>query len=176
MDRIDKQALVARLRENIARDLDAATRAAKDAAEAATHEENRPENDKDMRSTEASYLARGQAERVRELERCDEAMRTLDLGTWREGVPIAAGALVIIDCDGKRAAYLIAPAGGGLRAVAGEDGRSPASPEPGRNLMEVQVLTPRSPVGQALVGNTTGDVVQVTGPGGLREMEILDVQ
>jgi transcription elongation GreA/GreB family factor len=162
MDRIDKQALVARLRESIARDLDAATRAAKDAAEAATHEENRPESDKDMRSTEASYLARGQAERVRELERCDDALRALDLGAWKEGVAIGAGALVVIDCDGKRAAYLIAPAGGGLRAAAGK--------------MEVQVVTPRSPVGQALVGQTTGDVVQVTGPGGLREMEILDVQ
>ncbi len=35
------------------------TKIAKDAAAAAAHEENKPENDKDMRSTEASYIARG---------------------------------------------------------------------------------------------------------------------
>jgi len=42
---------------------------AEDAREAATHEENRPENDKDMRSTEASYIARGMAERIADMER-----------------------------------------------------------------------------------------------------------
>ena len=39
-----------------------------DAAEGATHEENRAEGDKDMRSTEASYVARGHAERTVQLE------------------------------------------------------------------------------------------------------------
>jgi len=36
--------------------------------EGATHEENKPENDKDTRALEQSYLARGQAQRVVELQ------------------------------------------------------------------------------------------------------------
>jgi transcription elongation GreA/GreB family factor len=160
--RIDKKALVARLRETVARDLEAATRAARDAAEAATHEENKPENDKDMRSTEASYLARGQADRVRELERCDEALRSLVARAFEPEDAITAGALVIVDRDGSIAAYLVAPAGGGMRASA--------------EGVDVQVVTPQSPLGQALIGRATGDVVQVSGPGGLREVEIVAVQ
>jgi hypothetical protein len=37
------------------------------AYEGATHEESKPENDKDTRALEASYLARGQANRVEEM-------------------------------------------------------------------------------------------------------------
>jgi transcription elongation GreA/GreB family factor len=162
VQRIDKKGLVARLRETVARDLEAATRAARDAADAATHEENRPENDKDMRSTEASYLARGQADRVRELERCSDALRSLDLRAFRPEDAIAAGALVVVEREGAIAAYLLAPAGGGMRVSA--------------EGVDVQVVTPPSPLGRALIGRSTGDVVQVSGPGGLRDLEIVDVQ
>ena len=162
MERIDKQALVAGLRAAIAGDLETATRSARDAAEAATHEENRPENDKDMRSTEASYLARGQAERVRELERSDDALRSLELRPFGPGDAIAAGSLVIVEHGGSSTAYLLAPAGGGIRTTAGG--------------IVVQVVTPRSPLGQALLGRSAGDVTQVAGPGGVREIEIVDVQ
>jgi transcription elongation GreA/GreB family factor len=162
VSRLDKKALLARLREAVAQDLEAATRAAKDAADAATHEENKPENDKDMRSTEASYLARGQADRVRELERCDDALRSLGVRAFNPQDPITAGALVVVDRDGTTAAYLLAPAGGGMRVTA--------------EGVQVQVVTPQSPLGRALVGRATGDVVQVSGPGGSREVEIVDVQ
>ena len=56
---IDKRALLDALRATLKEELDTQTRRAREAAEAATHEENRPENDKDMRSTEASYVAKG---------------------------------------------------------------------------------------------------------------------
>lgn len=160
--RIDKKALVEGLRSAVGRDLEAAIRAAKDAAQAATHEENKPENDKDMRSTEASYLARGQADRVHELERCDDALKSLNMRPWKDGEAIASGALVVVDRDGVTAAYLLAPAAGGMRADA--------------EGLEVQVVTPQSPLGRALVGRAAGDVVQVNGPAGTRELEIVEVQ
>jgi transcription elongation GreA/GreB family factor len=159
---VDKKALVERLREALRHDLDAATRAAKDAAQAATHEENKPENDKDMRSTEASYLARGQADRVHELERCLDALKALGFRAWKEGESIAIGALVIVGHEGARAAYFLAPGGGGMRATS--------------EGLEVQVVTPHSPLGRALVGRAAGDAVQVSGPAGVRELEIVEVQ
>jgi transcription elongation GreA/GreB family factor len=159
--RVDKRALVAALRAQIAEDLAVATRAARDAATAATHEENKPENDKDMRSTEASYLARGQAERVRELERSDNALQFLTLRDADEGEPIALGAVVTVDLDGARITYFIAPAGGGMRTRVGG--------------IEVQVITPEAPLGKALVGRTAGDVASVRVRGAEREYEIVEV-
>src|SRR5687767_406927 len=66
--RIDKQALVTALLAKLEAELANMTKAANTAREAATHEEAKPENDKDTRALEASYLAAGQAERVRDLE------------------------------------------------------------------------------------------------------------
>jgi transcription elongation GreA/GreB family factor len=161
-ERIDKRALVARLRERIASDLQAATRAAKDAAEAATHAENKPESDKDMRSTEASYLARGQAERVRELERSDNVLQFLVLRAWSGDEAIGVGAIAVTEREGGRSVYFLAPAGGGMRVTI--------------EGVEVQVVTPQSPLGQGLVGRSVGDVVQLRVPGGARDVEIVDVQ
>src|SRR3954468_24380675 len=63
-----KRAIVTTLIEKLDTELANMRRAAKDAREAATHEEAKPENDKDTRALEASYLAGAQAARVRELE------------------------------------------------------------------------------------------------------------
>src|SRR5690242_6220866 len=91
---IDKRALIADLRAHLASELDASQRRALDAAEAATHEENRPENDKDMRSTEASYIARGQAERVRDMEQALVVLQSLPLRDFGDADPIASSAIV----------------------------------------------------------------------------------
>ena len=64
-----KRALVDKLIASIKEEIERATKAARDAAEGATHVDNKPEGDKDMRSTEASYIARGQAELSFELPR-----------------------------------------------------------------------------------------------------------
>lgn len=159
--RIDKRALIAALRAQIAEDLEAATRAARDAAVAATHEEAKPENDKDTRATEASYLARGQAERVRELERSDNALQFLILRDAREGEPIALGSVVVAEVEGARVVYFVAPAGGGMRATV--DG------------IDVQVVTPEAPIGKAFVGRTVGDTASVRVRGAVREYEIVEV-
>lgn len=55
-----KQDLIAALE----RTLELLERAHADAAEGATHEEAKPEDDKDTRALEQSYLARGQAQRA----------------------------------------------------------------------------------------------------------------
>ncbi|MCS6899747.1 MAG: hypothetical protein RMJ98_08770 [Myxococcales bacterium] len=68
-------------------------RLALDAAEAVGHKENRPESNKDMRLTEASYIARGQAARVLELERELGLLRSIDLRE-RPGSKVGVGSLV----------------------------------------------------------------------------------
>ena len=137
-------------------------KAARSAREAATHEESRPENDKDTRAIEASYLAGAQADRVRDVERMINALEFLPLRAFSSTDPIASAALVEVDVDGKRSHYFLAPQGGGLRAVI--DG------------VVIQGITPPSPVGRAPLGRTEGEVVEVRAEGGVREYEIIAVR
>ena len=162
MHTIDKkqlvQALRARLEESLAR-LTASQHAAQTAA---VHPESKQEHSKDMRATEASYIARGLAERV---EVFRDGLRLLELMVVREfaaGEPAASGALVTVaDGQGCQSVYLLAPAGGGERLEV--DGHA------------VLVLTPQSPLGSVLAGRRATEVVTAELPNGRAELEIVRV-
>jgi hypothetical protein len=158
---MDKRALVADLREGIARSIAVLTRAAHEAREAATHEESKPENDKDTRAVEAGYLAGAQAERARDLERASATLAALPLRSFGPGDPIASSALVELSQQGAAHWYFLAPQGGGLRASVGG--------------ADVQVITPQSPLGRELLGKSAGHDVEVTVQGKRRTYEILSV-
>lgn len=158
---MDKRALIQELIAVARGEVAILDRAARATREAATHEESRPENDKDTRAIEASYLAGAQADRIRDLSRVINALEFLPLRAFVPKDPIASAALVEVDVDGKRSCYFVAPQGGGLRVEI--DG------------VVVQVITPSSPVGRALLGRVEGEVVEVPTEGGVREYEILAV-
>ena len=140
-------------------------KAAYDAAEAATHAEAKPENDKDTRALEASYLAAGQAERVRALETAAKVLAGLELKDIGKTTPICASAVVTLeDDDGTRTIFFMSPHGGGVRLELDGEPR-----------VAVQVVTPQSPLGKALLGRLHGDVIELRGKSGLREMSIVDV-
>lgn len=137
----------------------AAARAAHAAAiEGATHEEARPENDKDTRGLEQSYLARGQAQRVAELEAAVVATAKLAVRAFGPDEPIALGALVTVDDDGELRRFLVAPHGGG-QLVGGD----------------VQVITPSSPVGRALLGKRRDDELELRLPAAIRTLVVVAV-
>ena len=130
------------------------------AAEGATHGESKAENDKDTRGLEQSYVARGQATRVVELENALVLIGTLPVTPWPEGAAISAGALVTVRDDARTQRYLIAGVGGGIALAGGA----------------VQVVTPTSPLGQALCGKRAGDEAELRGPAGRpRTLELGDV-
>ena len=142
----------AALRAELLAQLDAAVVAAKAAyqatVEGATHSEARSEGDKDTRATEQTYLARGQAQRVVELEEAVVEVTRWNPRAFAAGDAIGLGALVTIDEDGSERRLFLAPAGGGNTLAGG-----------------VQVVTPKSPLGTALLGKRAGDEVEVrTGP------------
>lgn len=158
----DKPLLKARLLELLERERDTLTAAQRAAQEGATHEENRSEGDKDMRATEASYLARGQAERVVALEAEIMRLRGLELRAFGPGDPISAGALITLASAGRRSVVFLVPAGAGTELVEGE--------------RSVRVVTPSSPLGRALIGATAGDVVEVERGAGVQEWEVLGLE
>jgi hypothetical protein len=161
MPAVDKRALIAALREDIERSIAANTRAANEAREAATHEESKPENDKDTRALEAGYLAGAQADRARELARVSAALAALPLKRFTEEDVISASALVELDHAGATQLYFLAPQGGGMRVrVEG---------------VEVLVITPPSPLGRELLGKSAGDTIEVRAQGTMRRYEIVTV-
>jgi transcription elongation GreA/GreB family factor len=161
MPLLTKRDLIRQLQAELGREIVVLKQAALTAREAATHEESRPENDKDTRAVEAAYLAGAQADRARDLERAVNALEFLPLRPFGPADPIASGAVVEVDLEGERLHYFIAPQGGGLHASF--EGK------------RIVVITPQSPIGLALLGKTVGDVVEVKTKNGLREYEIVRV-
>ncbi|WP_053237796.1 GreA/GreB family elongation factor [Sandaracinus amylolyticus] len=159
----DKSAVREALRAALASTLAMLAHAAKDAAEGATHEENRSEGDKDMRATEQSYIARGQAMRAEEIAEEIARLDATPVRAFRDDEAIAAGALVRVSIDGEdeRVLYVV-PWGGGTELDVGGT--------------RVTVITPVSPVGRALCGRSAGDDFELTQRGAVREWVIEDVR
>lgn len=149
-----REALLVEMRAALA----AMAKSARDAAEGATHEENRSEGDKDMRATEESYVARGKAMRTEEL--ADELARAevAPLRSFGEHDAIAPGALVRVLVDDAPRLFLVSMQGGGRTLKI--DGQ------------EITVVTPATPVGGVLVGKRVGDDFELAVRGAMREWVI----
>jgi hypothetical protein len=155
---LDKKRVLAALRERLERDLAAAAQSQQRTQSGATHEESRPENDKDTRALESSYLARGQAQRVVELSQALAKLAALQLRDFDAATPIVLSALVVLDEGERSLVCFLAPVGGGLELTL--------------DARQVRVLTPESPLGRALLGRRVGDDIEVRTPQGLREYAI----
>lgn len=156
-----KTALRDELATVIRADLAVLERAHLASREAATHEEARPEDDKDTRALEQSYLARGQAMRVEELAAGLLAVSHMATRAFGATDFIAVGALVVAEEeDVGRHVYFLAPYGGGTRLHGGK----------------IQVVTPKSPLGLALVEKRAGDDCEVVLAGRTRELVVEDVK
>jgi transcription elongation GreA/GreB family factor len=128
----------------------------------ATHEEARPENDKDTRALEQTYLARGQAMRVEQLIEEREVLRFMPLPTFGADDALRAGALVQLESEAgeKRCVFVLPQAGGTEVEVDG---------------VHVMVVTPTSSLGAAIVNRVLGDAVELRVRGVLKEYEITEV-
>jgi transcription elongation GreA/GreB family factor len=154
-----KEALKEELVGVLAADLATRQRAYKTAREAATHDEAKPENDKDTRALEQSYLARGQARRIEELRTGIAALEGMRSGAFPEGAAVALGAAVELSEEAGDTIVFIAPCGGGSRLAGGA----------------VQVVTPPSPLGRGLLGKRAGDECEVAIGGKTRSVTVVRV-
>jgi transcription elongation GreA/GreB family factor len=139
----DKNAVRLALELELSRTLETMAKAARASHQGAVHEDSRAEGDKDMRSTEQSYLARGQAMRVEDIAEQLQRLQATALPSFDDDAPLAAFALVVLEIEGQPRVFFIVPYGGG--AVLSVDGT------------EVTVITPSSPVGRALLGRRVGE-------------------
>ena len=158
----NKQVLLEQLVGHLTCELEVLCDSQRTAQDGATHEESRAENSKDTRATEQTYLARGLAARVTQIEAALAALQSMNLRVFHTNKPISVSALVALEDDGGNISkFFIAPVGGGTQLVS-ETG-------------SVRVITPASPMGQALIGKLEGDEATLHGPSGNRELTIVTV-
>ena len=155
----DKRALQAELVARLEAELKAMERTQRATVEAMTHEQARPENDKDTRALEQSYLARGQAQRVEELRVAVDETKAMTLREFADGAPIGVSALVTLEDERGPQHVFVTIHGGGEQLST-----------------DVRVVTTRAPLGQALIGKCTGDEVELTQAGRGRTLVILSVR
>ena len=125
--------------------------------EADTHSESKAANKYDTRGLEAAYLADGQRRRLHEIELALAAYRALTPMTMSDGVRV--GALIELTTATASRWLFLGPDAAGLKVRL--DGQ------------EVLVISPRAPLGQALLGREEGDEVAVTVEGKVHRQEIL---
>lgn len=157
---MNKTDLLQAIIDRLSHDLDMHFTAAKSAHEAATHEENIPDNRYDTLALEASYVAQGQANRAHQLRQSIELYRQLK--------PKAADAVIgltslvtLEDAEGTIRMVFIGPAEGGLKIE--QQGK------------EIVVITTGSPMGRELLGKSLADAVEIEAGTGRTEYEIVEV-
>ncbi len=143
----DKRALLDALRDRLAAEVEAMTRAALATHAEATDAENRAEDKYDTRGLEASYLAHGQSRAAEEAAEALAQFRALPVRAFGPGDPVGLGALVTVEAAGRPSLYFIGPRAGGTEVE-----------HAGRTVL---VVTPQSPLGRQLVGRRAGDPLQL---------------
>lgn len=144
---MNKQAVLDQIVAVLSHELAVLTRAANDAFAAATDPDSRAENKYDTRSLEASYVARGQAQRVEELQLALQSFKAMSGQPLPAGSAIMLGALVSLESGGFQSHYLLAPQAGGTEVIVGND--------------EISVITPASPLGRKLMSSKAGEVIEL---------------
>lgn len=159
---MNKQKLVLAFIEFLESELMALKAAAQATYEAATHEENKPENEYDTRAIEASYLAGAQAKRAGEIDEVLTLFKTTNIREFAKTDPISATALIEIELNNKNSFVFLMPKGGGVSL------KFEGQP--------IQVITPQSVLGGALIGLKAGDFADVEINNSVREYAVVSVQ
>jgi transcription elongation GreA/GreB family factor len=160
---MDKQSLVDQLRDQLSTTARAALAsrdaAAMEARDGATPDEKR----EDARAAhQLGTLGKVQQRRAQEAMAAADALTAFRPQALAETARIVVGAIVEIEDEevGEGRTFFIAPVGAGTTLTGpGGDGH-------------LSVVTPVSPIGKAVMGKKSGDVVDVTVDGELREWQI----
>jgi len=160
---MDKQMLVDQLRTQLSTAARAALAsrdaAALEAREGATPDEKR----EDARAAhQLGTLGKAQQKRAQEALAAADALVSFKPGALAGTARIAVGAIVEIEDEerGEGRTFFLAPVGAGITLTGpGGDGH-------------LSVVTPVSPIGKAVLGKKSGDVVDVTVEGDVREWQI----
>jgi len=125
-------------------ELENAINAARQAHDAATHEQSKAETQYDTLGLENAYLAHGLSRRIDELTQSISVLKNWSIKDFANDEEIYLGALLtLVTQDAQQSVIFLAPSGGGLII----------------DQNKVKVITPQTPLGQALLGREVEDEV-----------------
>lgn len=159
---MDKNKIVELFIHQLESELSTLETSIKAAREEATHEESKPENEYDTRALEAGYLVKAQSKRVLDAKEMLSAFKHVSIKNFGPNTPIESTALITLDINSKTQWFFYMPSGGGAAVEYGG--------------VKIQVITPTSPLGEALLGLKEGDIAIVEQGTDVKEYEILSVQ
>jgi transcription elongation GreA/GreB family factor len=143
-----RAAILTKILEALTTELEALSRAAKESFSAATDPDSKAENKYDTRSLEASYVARGQAQRVAEVQEALNRFRALAANEPEKTQIVSLGHIVSLKMPDEILLFCIGPAAGGLQVE--------------WQGQMVDIITPASPLGQKLLGKSFGEMVALS--------------
>ena len=155
---IRKEQIVEGICEQLQIELETAETAAASAREGATHQDAKAENQYDTRGLEASYLAGAQAERVLKLAESLHRFKELAVREYSQEDKIGITALIELDDGETKQLYFLVDRNGGMKIKIKDQ--------------SIMVITLDSPLGRALRGKTTSDIVEIKVRKKTREFEI----
>ncbi|WDD98676.1 hypothetical protein SG35_026100 [Thalassomonas actiniarum] len=148
MKLMHKQSLIEKIIRHLQTELENAVQAAEKAHLAATDDQSVAETQYDTLAIEAAYLAEGQSRRIVEFQNALAAYQQLELTPYSEKTGIGLGHLIQLDGDMDKAHwFFLGPAAAGYRTQIEEQ--------------SITVITPHSPMGQALSGKFIDDDICV---------------
>ncbi|MCH4873529.1 MULTISPECIES: GreA/GreB family elongation factor [Pseudomonas] len=158
---MNKNAVYLLLLKKLEVDLDVLQRAAQTAYEAATDKENIAENKYDTLGLEASYLATGQARRVEEIRQALKNCQAMTQAPYDTAQGIQVGDLIRLEAvNGNEQWVFLAPDAAGLKLI--------------QDDQTITVITPRAPLGAALLRKQPDDDVQINVGGTVQTFTVCD--
>ncbi|HIP07659.1 MAG TPA: transcription elongation factor GreAB [Mariprofundaceae bacterium] len=156
---MNKQKIINLIITQLEASINVAQQAVDVARDTAIHKDCLGSSKYETMGTEASYLAKGQGERLLELQRAFAYFKQLS------PQPTATAELVsrvtLEDEQGQRQTLLLAGDAGGLKVKQGDE--------------TITVVTPKSPLGRNLVGKAVGDDIELKVGGKINYFEVIGV-
>jgi len=130
------------------------------ARDTATHADCLGSSKYETMGLEASYLAQGQGTRLLEVERALEYFENLTIDDPTDLIGLSS-LIALDDEEGNRQLLWLAAEAGGLKIQYGQ--------------LIVTVITPKSPLGQALIGKCSGESFEINLAGKNRAYEVAKI-
>ncbi|WP_426369592.1 hypothetical protein [Pseudocolwellia sp. HL-MZ7] len=150
---MNKKDIIQKVLQHLSNELEATKLAAHNAHLAATDDQSIAETQYDTVAIEAGYLAEGQSKRVEEIKHSIKLFEQFNTQELEASSTVALGSLVQLEKGIENNEWLfIAPSSGGFKCD--------ITSEKDNNLTnKITVITPHSPMGQALINREVDDEV-----------------
>lgn len=151
---MNKSTIIEQIIAQLTAELHVAETAANQAHLAATDDQSIAETQYDTLAIEAGYLAQGQSQRASEIKADINQLKAILVTEGKSGKKVSIASLVQLEKEQKQNNFLfISPAAGGYKCQVFNSHKQEC---------HITLVTPRSPMGSALLGKELDDEVSLT--------------